>query len=164
MCSPAISNHLLEGGNLDAPLNAVDELELPNFDAAIEWIEDNQLGRRNLTDDQFSYLIGRQFERAKRQGARTDLTFRQNGGKLRTAEAIAAEHGIAPRAVERAADFARDVDAIANKVGDSTRSELLSGHLGATRADVKEMAEAIADKPHRMFFGSAKDASACVKE
>src|SRR6478752_6290523 len=39
----------------------VETVNLPDFDAAIAWIEDNQLGRRNLTQDQFAYYVGRKY-------------------------------------------------------------------------------------------------------
>ena len=48
------------------------EIDLPDFDAAIAWIEDNQLGRRNLTADQFAYFIGRKYERAKKSEGRPE--------------------------------------------------------------------------------------------
>lgn len=37
---------------------------------------------------------GRRYNRAKKQGARTDLTSRQSGDKSRTSEALAEEHGV----------------------------------------------------------------------
>jgi hypothetical protein len=34
--------------------------------AAEAWIEENQLGRRNLTPDQFAYFVGRKLDRMKK--------------------------------------------------------------------------------------------------
>src|SRR4029453_82937 len=42
-------------------------VSLPDRDAAMNWIDANQLGRRNLTPDQMSLLRGRRYNRAKRQ-------------------------------------------------------------------------------------------------
>src|SRR5579859_7422912 len=50
------------------------EVELPDREAALDWIDGNQLGRRNLTPQQFELALGRRYERMKRQGARSDLT------------------------------------------------------------------------------------------
>ncbi|MFL5289403.1 MAG: hypothetical protein ACJ8AW_52705, partial [Rhodopila sp.] len=71
--------------------------------AAEAWIEENQLGRRNLTPDQFAYFVGRKLDRMKKQGQRTDLTFHQNEGKSEirpweppsrhAADRIAKQHG-----------------------------------------------------------------------
>ena len=54
----------------------------------MEWIEKRQVSQRNLSWDQKHLIMGRAYERTKRQGERTDLTFRQNGEKL-TAEILA---------------------------------------------------------------------------
>ena len=116
--------------------------------------------RRNVTADQFAYFIGRKYERTKKQGARTDLTSRQNDGKFHAADRVAEQHGIAPRTVERAASFANDVDAIADRIGHAARTELLSGSTGATRAEVAEAAEIVREKGRgtSFSFSSAKEA------
>src|SRR5699024_543234 len=41
------------------------EKQFPDRYAAIAWICKNQLGRRNLTPQQFKYLIGQQYEAEK---------------------------------------------------------------------------------------------------
>ena len=86
------------------------QVEFPDRDAAMDWMDANQLGRRNITPDQFTLLLGRRYNRAKRQGARTDLTSDQNDTKLQTADRLAAEHGVSPATVKRAGQYA---DAIA---------------------------------------------------
>jgi ParB-like chromosome segregation protein Spo0J len=62
------------------------EIELPDREAAIKWVYKNQLGRRNLTEQDASYLRGKLYEIIKKQGARTDLTSAHFGQKLTTAE------------------------------------------------------------------------------
>jgi len=66
-----------------------------------DWIEANQLSRRNLTPDQISLLRGRRYNRLKRQGERTDLTSDQNDTKLQTAERLAKEHGVSGPTIKR---------------------------------------------------------------
>jgi hypothetical protein len=45
-------------------------ISLPDRDAALDWIDTNQLARRNLTPDQASLLRGRRYNRMKkREGA-----------------------------------------------------------------------------------------------
>ena len=46
----------------------------------------NQLGRRNLTKDDFTLLLGRRYNAQKKQGERTDITSPQNGDKLKTSQ------------------------------------------------------------------------------
>lgn len=72
----------------------VEEKDFSSQDEAITWIINNQLGRRNLTDTQKTYLIGEKYNRGEKQGDRTDLTLRQNVPKLTTAEQIGQEYKI----------------------------------------------------------------------
>src|SRR5262249_10157312 len=66
----------------------VHRLSLPSREAAINWIINNQLGRRNLTPEQQSYLRGKRYNLEKKQGARTDITFPQKEGRSHTAERL----------------------------------------------------------------------------
>ncbi len=98
---------LLDGHNrfeicnkLEIHFNTV-EIELPDRETAADWIDKNQLGRRNLTPDQMSLLRGRRYNRAKKQGERTDLTLDQNDTKLHTADRLAKEHGVSPATIKR---------------------------------------------------------------
>jgi len=83
--------------------------EIPDRDAAMDWIDRTQLARRNLTPDQFTMVLGRLYNRLKRQGARTDRTSGQNDQKSEqatkgetTAERLAREHGVSEATVRRA--------------------------------------------------------------
>jgi len=76
-------------------------------DAAMDWMDANQLGRRNLSPDQLSWLRGRRHSRTKKAvGAPTGNT---NADKnkvskldtLKTAEALAKEHGVSATTIRR---------------------------------------------------------------
>lgn len=92
---------------------------------AIAWICKNQAGRRNLTPEELTYLIGKRYEAEKKAWGASD-GFRGNGredddlvrGKIfpllkphATAERIANENGINERTVRLAAKYAQGVDA-----------------------------------------------------
>jgi hypothetical protein len=59
---------------------------------------------------------------------------------LKTADALAAEHGISAPTVRRAAEFSRNVDTIAEVLGEEVRPALLSGQEKVTRQEVAEIA------------------------
>ena len=80
----------------------VRKISLVDRQAAVDWVIVNQLARRNLTRDQWEYLVGTRYNRQKRQGARTDLTSDQNDTKLQTADKLAAEYGVSPATIKRA--------------------------------------------------------------
>lgn len=89
------------------------QMEFSSRDAVMDWIDSNQLGRRNLSPDQMSLIRGRRYNRLKKQGARTDLTSRQNDGKSQsTAQKIANDHGVSERTIERDGQFATNIETL----------------------------------------------------
>jgi hypothetical protein len=64
----------------------IEEISLGDRQAAINWIVNNQLGRRNLTAAHLSYFRGKLYNFSKVQGERNDLTSGQNDHRLTGAE------------------------------------------------------------------------------
>lgn len=83
---------------------------------AMDWMDRNQLGRRNLSPDAFRLLLGRRYNRQKKAvGASSGNTnaskqLDQNDPIVSTAEKLAAEHGVSAPTVKRAAKFAEEVE------------------------------------------------------
>ena len=123
----------------------VTEIELPDRDAAKEWMITNQLGRRNLTPEESSYYRGKLYEARKRQGARTDLTSHHFDEKLNTAEQIAKEYGVSKPTVERDAKFSEAVDKVAEEIGEYMRDAILSGTAKVAKQDVEDLFEIAED-------------------
>lgn len=69
-----------------------------------------RLGRRNLHPDAFTLLLGRRYNRAKKQGERTDITSGKSCQKSTTAERLAKEHGVTEKTVRNAGKFAESVE------------------------------------------------------
>ena len=120
--------------------------------AAIAWICKNQLGRRNLTQEQYKYLIGERYEAEKRTesfyGNRFTLADKssriQNESGYsgeRTREKIARENNISVSYVQRAGKFAQGVDA-AEKVAPGIKQEILTGNIKPTEKAVAAIAKA----------------------
>ena len=119
---------------------------------AIAWICKNQLGRRNLTPQQFKYLVGQQYDAEK-------CTSNYNGNRFtsgdksrcvqnehtykpeRTAERIARENNLSGSYVRRAEHFAKGVDA-AEKVAPGIKQEILTGNIKPTEKAVAAIAKA----------------------
>ena len=128
------------------------EKEFPDRYAAIAWICKNQLGRRNLTPQQFKYLIGLQYEAEKCSSnyngnrftsldksrcVQNEHTYRPE----RTAERIARENNLSGSYVRRAEHFAKGVDA-AEKVAPGIKQEILTGNIKPTEKAVAAIAKA----------------------
>jgi len=104
---------------------ATTEIDLPERDAALLWVIKNQLGRRNLTPQQMSYLRGKRYEREKltraEAGAIGGLSKDQNDPCLSTATRIAAETGVSAPTIKRDAKYACAIDKIAEVIGPEAR-------------------------------------------
>ena len=80
-------------------------------EAAADWIDANQLGRRNLTRDQASLLRGRRYNRAKKPHGGDRKSSPQNDDlKEKTATKLATQHGVSKATIERDGKFAEAVE------------------------------------------------------
>ena len=79
-----------------------------DFESAADWIDANQLGRRNLSQDAFKLLLGRRYNRVKKatkdgEKGTAKTTVGQSDPRLResTAAKLAAQHGVSEKTVKR---------------------------------------------------------------
>ena len=92
------------------------KLDLPDRQAAEDWMDANQLGRRNLSPDAFKWILGRRYNRTKKAandgGKGTPKgTVDQNEPRF-TAAKLAKEHAVSEATVKRAAKFAEEVETV----------------------------------------------------
>jgi hypothetical protein len=81
-------------------------------EAVMDWMDANQLGRRNLTPDQFRLLLGRIYNRSKKDHG-GDRKSRGNYYPLkRTAETLAEQYGVSSKTVKLAGEFAKAVEEV----------------------------------------------------
>ncbi len=129
----------------------VEPIEFALRDEAADWIDRNQLGRRNLPRQDYKLLLGRRYNRAKKQGERTDLTSDKSCQKSTTAERIAKDHGVHANTVRNAGQF----QAAAEKLG--IEEEITSGKVKATEAAVVKAAKTLPKKPTAKQVEKARD-------
>lgn len=120
----------------------VKEMDFADKWEAFEWMYRKQLGRRNLSDEQKKYMIGKMYEARKnsvggnRGNQYTELASAQNEhqpkGPGKTAETIAKEIGVGRETVKRAEKFAKGVDAIREEFPE-TADKILKGGSGITK-------------------------------
>lgn len=127
------------------------EMSFPDKWAAFEWMYKNQLGRRNLTDEQREYTIGKMYEARKQskgnnaeRGSDGKYLMGQNdlsGDKTKsTAEAIGRELGIGEQTVKRYEKFSKGVDAL-REINPAAADKVLSGKTKVTRTAVAGLAK-----------------------
>jgi phage N-6-adenine-methyltransferase len=121
----------------------VRELSLPDRDAAADWIDAHQLGRRNLTPEQMSLLRGRRYNRLKKEhgGDRRSDDSRAQSDPLKTADRLAKEHGVSAPTIKRDGQYAEAVD----KLG--LQREAAGGEVAASRQEVVQAAKSLGDTP-----------------
>lgn len=117
-------------------------VSLPDREAAADWIDANQLGRRNLSPEQASHLRGRRYNRTKTagHGAKSEC---QNGTQ-NTAEKLAEQHGVSPRTIMRDAAFATAVEIV--KAIDPDIEKKIGRNEAPKRGAIIKAAKAVDDK------------------
>lgn len=151
---------IAEGHVIEAP--GIEEIELSEgMDAAKAWMDREQCGRRNLTEQQVAYIRGALLNKVKDEAepkprAETG-TFtkkpknpeksprRQSVAVADTVKAAANEigtkhGGVSGRTVERNADYARAVDKI-EQVNAKAGSDLKSGSLHLSQSEAVALAD-----------------------
>ena len=124
------------------------EKEFSDRYAAIAWICKNQLGRRNLTPQQFKYLVGQRYEAEKQSHGGDRKSSRKSTDKIcplisshQTRATIAREANVSEGFVQNAASYAKGVDA-AEEAVPGIKQEILSGSIKPTEKAVAAIAKA----------------------
>ncbi len=149
----------------------VKEKHFNNIEEALEWIDNNQLGRRNLTDEQRAYVLGRMYNRQKLNIGRPSNDkkgekFTPFIGSHATAKTIAESAGVSERSVRNAAAFAQAVDKV-KEVAPEAADKILKGEVkDAMTALPKVEKEKLPEIAEKIAAGEAKkviDAKRIVK-
>lgn len=111
-------------------------VEFANREEAADWIDANQLGRRNLRPEQMSLLRGRRYNRTKKAVGRPELK-PDKMSELATAERLAQQHGVNARTIERDGKFAEAVEVL------GLESEVASGAVDAPKQAIVQAAKPI---------------------
>lgn len=101
-------------------------LDLIDRKDAHDWIINNQLGRRNVTPEQASYLRGKRFNSEKNGHGGDRKSNHQYDGLIDTADKLADEYNVGRATIERDAKFAKAVDTIAENAGEDARRALVA--------------------------------------
>ena len=127
------------------------EMDFPDQWAAFDWMYRKQLGRRNLTEEQRAYMIGKMYDARKHgvggQAGNSNAMKRMGHGDPivssadapgRTDEEIGAELGIGSRTVRRANEFSQGVDAL-REVSPDAAERVLSGGAEVPWKDIRSI-------------------------
>jgi hypothetical protein len=143
---------------------ATEDILLIDRAAAIDWMIDQQLGRRNLSAEQVGYLRGKQYQQEKQEIANPDGVGGKSGKIVMgqnvpqqydpnfqphesTAAKLAKEHGVSDRTIKRDADYANAVDAIVAATAPEVKQQLLGTDSKFTKSATLKLAKLAQEKP-----------------
>jgi phage N-6-adenine-methyltransferase len=131
----------------------IHELRFKSRDEAEDWIDRNQLGRRNLDSRQMSLLRGRRYNRTKNnRGGWKEEMDGQNVRPSQTAESLAAEHGVDEKTIRRDGKFAEAVEAL------GIEREIATGEIDAPKHEIVAAAKALPEQPTQQQVAQAVEA------
>ncbi|WP_414624396.1 hypothetical protein [Calothrix sp. CCY 0018] len=131
------------------------EIDMVSRDAAICWIVNNQLGRRNTTPEVASYLRGKRYLHLR--GNRED-NLKQNSSKCKTctseeevedaismdkAKSLAAEYKVSPRTIKNDAKLSQALDCLGDALGEKVKHSILSRSPKMTKEDILSLAQVV---------------------
>lgn len=129
----------------------IKQMDFPDKWAAIVWMCRNQLGRRNITPEQKTILIGDAYNAQKKtignhaekkRGEDGKFSVFPQNGEIRerkyTDDIIAEKFGVGTGTVSRAKQFVESIDA-AEKVSPGFRSSILTGEVKAPKEVIREI-------------------------
>ena len=131
---------------------------------AINWIIDNQLSRRNVTQERRTYLLGKKYEAEKRDKSQNAAKTKPQNDASNTASKIAKETNNSKATVERAAKYAQAVDKIAETNGNDVKNDILSGKIKTTQSEVKQLADKTPEAQKQVIEQVVSGQAKTVKE
>ncbi|SMO90717.1 hypothetical protein SAMN06265379_1145 [Saccharicrinis carchari] len=124
------------------PVPKTTEREFNSLVEVKNWMLKKQLGRRNLSDANRTYLTGLLYNTSKYEKGKYERNF---DGEIErnTAHKISQETGSSIRSVKNAGDFADGI----NKLAPELKKHILSGKERIAKATIQELASSDAEKP-----------------
>ena len=118
------------------------EYEFESREEAADWIDANQLGRRNLNPEQISLLRGRRYNRTKQTGFKGNQHSGggQNVPKQTTAEVLGEEYGVDARTIKRDGAFATAVEEL-REIQPDIEQRIARGTESPTKTAILNAAE-----------------------
>ena len=140
------NNTIIDGHNRyeictkhEIPFNTT-SMEFENLGQVIKWMINNQLARRNLTDSQRKYFIGKRYEEENKGHGGNREVASGNSYHLKTSEIIAKENNIGERTVRNNADYSKAIDEIKTNTPELAE-KILREEIKLNNKEVLEISE-----------------------
>ncbi|MGE4403807.1 MAG: ParB N-terminal domain-containing protein [Desulfobulbus sp.] len=118
----------------------VKEIHFEDMKDVLDWVDKNQLGRRNLTDEERTLTIGRIYQRVRDQRAAARVGTAESSGETGSAlQHVADGWNVSTGTIKRASDFASAIELL-KSLGDE-------GSRAANRILAGDVADGITELP-----------------
>ncbi|MEO1652019.1 MAG: ParB N-terminal domain-containing protein, partial [Bacteroidota bacterium] len=120
----------------------VEVMEFENIDQVSDWMVNNQLGKRNVTEETKSYLRGLQYNREKKKvgGTGANQHSKQLGHNVPTAERLAKQHKVSEKTIKRDEKFAIAIDKITSN-NKSLKWDILNKKINMPKVATLKLAD-----------------------
>ncbi|MDN5211881.1 ParB N-terminal domain-containing protein [Fulvivirgaceae bacterium BMA12] len=129
-------------------------IKFDNIEDAKIWMANNQLGRRNLTQDQVSYYRGLKYESLKKNNKGYHQVKSAGQNEPWTYEILAQEYNVSASTIKRDAKFAKALDRI-GRTNPELKYDILSGTTKVKKGDVMLFADV--DPNQKLTFKNEAD-------
>lgn len=120
----------------------IDLMSFASKEEVKDFMIDFQVGRRNMTPEQLSYLRGLKYQRLKNKQGGARLTA-EDGTSFDTAEKLADEFKVSTATIKRDAVFVEGLDKIATEL----KNDILAGTTKVDKKAIQQLAKTAVDAP-----------------
>jgi len=143
------------------------EMRFDSYEEAVQWVLQNQLARRNLSDEQRTLVLGRLYNQMKlaphRPPANNVDKLSTFSGVAATSRYVASLYGVNEKTVRRAGEFAEVVDTLAEIEPKAAEAVLLGKVPDAKTALPKVEPELLPKVAERIAQGKAHSVKDAVE-
>jgi hypothetical protein len=121
----------------------IHQVQFTDLEEVRMFMINNQLGRRNLSPEQASYLRGMRYQQEKMDKGKYDREHKAQNGpyeKRPTSERLAEEFNVSKNTIKRDAVFAEGLEKI-GQLNPALKKDILSGKVKVNKSDVQRWAQ-----------------------
>lgn len=117
------------------------KVHFKDIDEVKLWMVDNQMGRRNLTQDQLSYYRGLKYITLKKKKGGYEYIKSKGKNQRLTSEVLSSQFNVSESTIKRDAKFAQGLDNI-SRSNPKLKLKILTGEAKVKKADVQTLSAA----------------------
>lgn len=119
----------------------IKKMQFKDLEEVKVWMVDNQMGRRNLTQDQLSYYRGLKYLSLKKKKGGYNYVLSKGQSDVATSEFLADQFNVSESTVKRDAKFAEGLNII-YRTNPTLKTKILTGEAKVKKSDVQTLANA----------------------